>query len=394
MPKKRVVILQASANSYGHTANLVDYICSKSNFDSIDLKTKKIGYFDYGFKNKNDDFLPLMKTIVAEYDIIVFATPVYWYSMSAILKCFFDRISDCLKTEKELGRKLRGKEIAVLSCGYDTEINDGFYMPFRESSKYLGMKYLGNVYCHPENTKEPEDWKMKLDEFSKRIIYPDQPKEPNYNPKELARQLRKPTGEYGLKVSDMMNHGNGVMNMHTLTVVQAKSEEKILEIGMGNGHFVANIIQAGKNIYYTGVDFSKEMVEYAAEKNKELVDLGKVEFQLGNVENLPLESEMYDTVFTVNTMYFWKDCSKAFGEIKRVLKAEGHLVIAVRPKHILETIEATAYGFSKRTNSEIARLMIENGFTPPQITEIKEPLNGNWGENQPRETVIFRSRKA
>ncbi|MCP4458779.1 MAG: NAD(P)H-dependent oxidoreductase [Cytophagales bacterium] len=38
------------------------------------------------------------------------ATPVYWYSMSGIMKVFLDRIYDVLTIEKELGRKLHGKK--------------------------------------------------------------------------------------------------------------------------------------------------------------------------------------------------------------------------------------------------------------------------------------------
>jgi multimeric flavodoxin WrbA len=46
-------------------------------------------------------------------------TPVYWYTMSGIMKVFFDRFSDLLRIEKDLGRKLRGKSMAVISCGAD-----------------------------------------------------------------------------------------------------------------------------------------------------------------------------------------------------------------------------------------------------------------------------------
>ena len=40
------------------------------------------------------------------------------------MKKFFDRISDCIKIEKETGRKLRGMEMAVLSCGSDNELKN------------------------------------------------------------------------------------------------------------------------------------------------------------------------------------------------------------------------------------------------------------------------------
>lgn len=62
--------------------------------------------------SRNDDYLNLMKQILDKYETLILATPVYWYSMSGIMKVFFDRLTDLLTIEKELGRKLRGKKIA------------------------------------------------------------------------------------------------------------------------------------------------------------------------------------------------------------------------------------------------------------------------------------------
>ncbi|WP_291800231.1 flavodoxin family protein [Lutibacter sp.] len=61
----------------------------------MNLYDKKINHFDYDFNN-DDGFLPLMKNVIEKYDTIIFATPIYWYSMSGVLKVFFDRLSDLL----------------------------------------------------------------------------------------------------------------------------------------------------------------------------------------------------------------------------------------------------------------------------------------------------------
>jgi multimeric flavodoxin WrbA len=159
------LIILGSANSFGETKKAAKYVSERTNFPIIDLKTKQISNFDYEFKNRDDDFLPLMKEIVSNYDTIVFATPVYWYSMSGIMKTFFDRISDCLKIEKETGRKLRGMEMAVISSGSDKELKNGFYMPFVESAKYLGMNYIADVHCWAEENGIPLVVKNKLDIF-------------------------------------------------------------------------------------------------------------------------------------------------------------------------------------------------------------------------------------
>ncbi|UCE93661.1 MAG: NAD(P)H-dependent oxidoreductase [Flavobacteriaceae bacterium] len=164
------VIIQGSSRSNGNTGKIVNFIKEKTGFAIIDLRSKNIGAFDYNFENKNDDFLPLMQEIVQNYDTIIFATPVYWYSMSGIMKIFFDRISDCLKSEKELGRKLRGKSMGMVSCGSGVELKKGFEMPFVESANYLGMNYLGGIHTWMENESIPNALKKGLNTFIEHKI--------------------------------------------------------------------------------------------------------------------------------------------------------------------------------------------------------------------------------
>ncbi len=165
----KTVIIQGSSRSNGNTRTIINYLNTDTKFDVIDLKTKNIGHFDYDFKNSNDDFIGLMTDVIEKYDTIIFATPVYWYAMSGILKVFFDRISDLLKTEKDLGRKLRGKNMAMISNNNYNEIKDGFSMPFRESANYLGMNYLGDVHTWVENGKINDEVKGIIDGFRSKF---------------------------------------------------------------------------------------------------------------------------------------------------------------------------------------------------------------------------------
>ena len=94
------VILQASSRSDGNTNKISLFIKEQTGFDIIDLRSKDIAEYDYNYNNSDDDFLPLIREIVEKYDTLVFATPIYWYTMSGIMKTFLDRISDCLKIDK------------------------------------------------------------------------------------------------------------------------------------------------------------------------------------------------------------------------------------------------------------------------------------------------------
>lgn len=92
---KKVIILGSSSKN-GETKKVVTELMRISNWELIDLNDYKISHFDYQHLNRNDDFISLMKRITENYDVLIFATPVYWYSMSGIMKVFFDRITDLL----------------------------------------------------------------------------------------------------------------------------------------------------------------------------------------------------------------------------------------------------------------------------------------------------------
>lgn len=163
MAASNTVIILGSSNSNGNTRKAVNYLAEKLQCDVLDLNNFKIGYFDYDFKNRHDDFLPLMESITSRYDTLIFATPVYWYTMSAVMKTFFDRLSDLLKIRKDVGRRLRGKSMAAISCSEDDDLVAGFYMPFRESAAYLGMQYLGGYHCWVDDGRFPNAALTALD---------------------------------------------------------------------------------------------------------------------------------------------------------------------------------------------------------------------------------------
>ena len=104
------IALFASSRRNGNTGQLMDRIASELGIEVVDLATKRMSAYDYEHRNRNDDFEELMKRALA-FDQLIFATPVYWYSVSPPMKVFLDRISDFLDLPDLLddGRRLRGK---------------------------------------------------------------------------------------------------------------------------------------------------------------------------------------------------------------------------------------------------------------------------------------------
>jgi len=166
---KKLIILGSSRGD-GDTRKIVDYLSAQQDIDIINLQDYNISYYDYEHKNRNDDFIPLMKKIIENYDTFIFATPIYWYTMSAIMKTFFDRISDLLVIEKELGRKLRNKSMAMISCSGHDDRDDCFAKPFELTANYLGMHYLGDTHVWIEDEGVPElESQNRMNNFLKKI---------------------------------------------------------------------------------------------------------------------------------------------------------------------------------------------------------------------------------
>lgn len=206
--------------------------------------------------------------------------------------------------------------------------------------------------------------------------------------KEMAAQLRKPSGEYGLKTGEWMNNGNFQMNQETLKVLDPKNAEQILEIGMGNGLFVKDILKNKPLLRYTGCDFSNEMVKEAKKLNSTAVNSMQALFIQTNANKLPFENGSFDKLFTVNTIYFWDDESAVLKEFKRVLRPGGSLIISLRPKHQMIKYPFTKYGFTMFSKEDLNLLLKNNGFLVSHVYENTEPDLELHGEILKLENLI------
>ena len=141
----KFAVVLGSSRSDGNTSQLSQYISERLDSEFIDLNQYNISAFDYKHRNIDDDFASLIESLV-QYSHIIFATPVYWYSMSSQMKVFFDRFTDLLTVHRDLGRKLRGLKCSVISTGTDDALPDCFLAQFKQTFAYLGMDLVGFHY--------------------------------------------------------------------------------------------------------------------------------------------------------------------------------------------------------------------------------------------------------
>jgi multimeric flavodoxin WrbA len=141
--QKTIVVLGTARNDSNTLKALLNEPAF-SGHELIDLQKLKISPYSYKIAH-DDDFLSVAEKMIAA-DRIVFATPVYWYAMSGILKIFFDRLTELITTSKNLGRALAGKDVYLFSTGSDLELPNGFEVPFVRTCQYFNMNYQKSFY--------------------------------------------------------------------------------------------------------------------------------------------------------------------------------------------------------------------------------------------------------
>ena len=153
--KKKIVVITGSprknGNSNAMTAAFIEAAESKghivSRFDATAMsiggchacetcyKTGKACSFD-------DDFNTIAPAIL-EADVIIFSTPVYWYSIPSQIKAVLDKMfSFCVA-----GKDIAGKECGIISCceEEDMTVLDGVRVPIERSAALMKWNMIGEV---------------------------------------------------------------------------------------------------------------------------------------------------------------------------------------------------------------------------------------------------------
>lgn len=205
----------------------------------------------------------------------------------------------------------------------------------------------------------------------------------------VAEQLRKPHGEFGLLIGENMNVSNAFMNKLAIDCLNISENDYVLELGMGNGKFVDDILRKHESVKYIGRDFSDVMVNEAKKKNATWIENDRAKFYEGVADTISWDTKTFSKILTVNTIYFWQKPEIELREIKRVLTDDGFFVIGIRPKEIMLNLPFTQFGFILYTEEELKTLLIKNGFSVVKSVLKTEPAFETNGQKIKLESLIL-----
>ena len=157
-----------------------------------------------------------------------------------------------------------------------------------------------------------------------------------------------------------------------------KKGDVVIDLGSGAGNdaFVARH-EAGETGKIIGIDFTPVMID-KARGNAEKLGYNNVEFRQGDIEKMPVTSNVADVIVSNCVLNLVPNKEGVFKEIFRVLKPGGHFSISdvVLEGHLPELLKGAAEMYAGCVAGAIQKqdyldLIEKNGFSKMVIQKVK-----------------------
>ncbi|MBB3113973.1 multimeric flavodoxin WrbA [Paenibacillus phyllosphaerae] len=150
----KIAIVYGGTRAHGNTEMLTEQAVKDLHVDRIFLKEYRIQpiedlrHTEEGFHDIDDDYNSVIDRVL-EADVLVFATPIYWYGMSGFMKNFVDRWSQTLRDSNRprFREQMKGKTGYVIAVGGDQPLLKGLplVLQFQHIFEFFGTQYGGYV---------------------------------------------------------------------------------------------------------------------------------------------------------------------------------------------------------------------------------------------------------
>lgn len=208
------------------------------------------------------------------------------------------------------------------------------------------------------------------------------------DPPTFAKHLANPEGAIGIAVSAGLNKTNASLYAAARVALALQHDERVLEIGFGNGQEIARLLSSAPGVVYTGVDFSETMVAEGVSRNTAAVAEGRVTLRRASSSALPFSDGSFDKALALNTIYFWENPVADLTEIRRVLRAGGRFVLGAIAPWSTKNREHFRHGFRFYEKEQLVGLFKHAGFTSVEIQTLNDETVSASGEKIQRDYFI------
>jgi arsenite methyltransferase len=208
------------------------------------------------------------------------------------------------------------------------------------------------------------------------------------DPAIVAKHLGNPEGAIGQAVTANLNKSNAGGYSAALAKLSIVDGERVLEVGFGNGREIPRVLSQAADVTYFGLDISDTMVADAREFNAAAVQAGRATLMCTTSSAIPADAESFDKALTLNTIYFWPDPITDLRELRRVLRAEGRLVLGALAPWSAAGRAVFQHGFRFYGEPELRDLLKQAGFVRASIDMINETVIPTTGRPWNRDYFI------
>jgi SAM-dependent methyltransferase len=169
----------------------------------------------------------------------------------------------------------------------------------------------------------------------------------------------------------------GTLTEAVLARMAVGPTDRVLELGCGSGGTLFHVARRAPRGLVVGVDASDAMLRRARMRDADLVGAGRVRLELGTCSNLSAFAPGgFDRVYAVHEVYFWSDPRAELGEVRRVLRPGGQLLLGFRPT---DDERGGARDLSRYPARRMEWLLREKGFGPVRSERVgKGPAEMVW----------------
>ncbi|WP_438035606.1 class I SAM-dependent methyltransferase [Sorangium sp. So ce204] len=148
----------------------------------------------------------------------------------------------------------------------------------------------------------------------------------------VNRQAAHPRGVFGRFLGWNWTRETAAVNAATLDLLSIEPESRVLDLGCGPGVTLREAARRASRGSVVGLDVSNLMIATSRRCNRSGIREGRVEVRKADADDLTLEADAFDRIYSVHCIYFWSDPDRVLGQLAAALRPGGRLVLAFRPE--------------------------------------------------------------